>query len=1211
MLKGNIDVVEGYQTSVNIAYDLNNADKVRGFIPTQSSLDVIEEVLLSTAGNSNQRARILIGAYGRGKSHIILVLMALLSGREKSLFTTLLSKMKDINNDLYDYAINYLKSKQKLLPIIIRGSSTSLSSSFLNALQLTLNEDNLSDVMPETHFQAAVTAIESWKRDFKDTYSKFIKALGKPINQYILSLKEYDVAAYERFIELYPQLTSGSTFNPFLGFDVVDLYENVTKKIKAKGYGGIYVVYDEFSKYLESSIANATISDIKLLQDFAEKCSRSGEAQMHLLLICHKDMSNYIDGGLPKEKVDGWRGVSGRFAHTNLHNNYAQMYEIISAVIKKDENFWLKFQKTNETLFAELSVRFTKNRLLDANDADEVRNAIYGCYPMHPISTFILPRLSERVAQNERTLFTFLSSDDRHTLSAFLRTATGKFPLITPDYLYDYFEMLLRKEPYTSEAYKTYKLTSTVLQKVEPDSLEAKILKTIALIYLVEQYEKLPPVVDVISNTYRDVVKDPKMINNALTSLIEKECIVYLKRSNGYLRIKESSGVDIPDEIADYIERNRSVLKVTDILNRSSFDSYMYPTSYNDQFEITRYFDFTFVEGKEFLAVKNYEARIATSNADGIIYAIIPRNEDELKHLEKAAKKAKIHSDRLVIILPNSCESIEKVAFEYEAVRKLRELVPETESVLVDEYEIYLDDLTEVIAAFINNYVRPENGNASYYHKGKKQPIFRKAQLTGLLSRICEKVFYRTPIINNESINKNILPSMAINSRSKILAGLLENELKPNLGLVGTGQEISIMRSTLVKTGVITSLNDNPQINLAPSNENIAFVLSEIQRFFSETSTVGAANFSDLYERLTHPQYGIGMKRGIIPIYIATVLHLNKQNLVVKHNEREERITPDLLNGINESPDDYMVLLEDWSELKAEYIAALEAVFKNEIKEREKIYNGFVYVLYAMNRWYMALPKYAKEQKEIYQGRGKKAKALTPSHIKFINSLKMLDKNPRDYLFEKLMSIFKVSELSLDVVHLVKCAKTERDNAVSYLIDVLADDIRDIFSKRQTTLTLTSAISNWHDKLNERTLRQLFANNENQILNLLSSTGNDDSTFIQRLAKAVTGLRIEDWTSDTITGFLDELSAFKETIDDFNNKKPSSKNIRAEYKIVFKDADGEETIRVFNKADYNETAELMFGEISRVVDEYNQSLTEQEKRQVIMDILERLCRAEG
>jgi hypothetical protein len=416
----------------------------------------------------------------------------------------------------------------------------------LSALQLTLNEDGLSDIMPETHFQAAITAIKTWKHDFLKTYKEFTKLLSQPVERFLLALQEYDVTAYEKFTELYPRLTSGSVFNPFLGFDIVDLYADVAKKVKAKGYSGIYVVYDEFSKYLESSITNATISDIKLLQDFAEKCSRSGGYQMHLLLICHKDISNYIDEGLPKEKVDGWRGVSGRFKHINLHNNYAQMYEIIKAVIIKDDKFWLKYQKVNAERFFELSDRFTKNKLLDKNNKCEVDDAVRGCYPLHPISTFILPRLSERVAQNERTLFTFLSSDERYTLSTFLGIE-GKvdFPLLTPDYLYDYFEPLLRKEPYTSEAHKIYKLTTTVLQKVELYSLDAKILKTIALIYLVEQFEKLPPMVDVISDAFRDTVADPAEINSALTSLIEKECIVYLKRSNGYLKIKESSGVNV------------------------------------------------------------------------------------------------------------------------------------------------------------------------------------------------------------------------------------------------------------------------------------------------------------------------------------------------------------------------------------------------------------------------------------------------------------------------------------------------------------------------------------------------------------------------------------------------------------------------------------------------------------------------------------------
>ena len=334
-----IKIAKGFQTSVNIAYDLNNDEKVRGFIPTMSSLDVIEDVLLSTVPTSTQRARILIGAYGRGKSHIVLVLLSMLFKKgeniDKVLFGELLDKMKVSNLDLYRFATNYINSEQKILPLVVRGSSTSLTQSFLNTLQQALSEEGFSDLMPETHFTAAVTQIEKWRDEYPDTYKKLAAILSKPVSDFILALNEYDINAYEEFAQIYPTLTSGSTFNPFLGFDIVDLYENIATKLKDKGYCGVYVIYDEFSKYLESSIASATNSDIKLLQDFAEKCNRSGDTQMHLMLISHKDIANYIDSSLPKDKVDGWRGVSGRFKHVNLHNNYSQMYEIISTVIKK------------------------------------------------------------------------------------------------------------------------------------------------------------------------------------------------------------------------------------------------------------------------------------------------------------------------------------------------------------------------------------------------------------------------------------------------------------------------------------------------------------------------------------------------------------------------------------------------------------------------------------------------------------------------------------------------------------------------------------------------------------------------------------------------------------------------------------------------------------------------------------------------------------
>lgn len=121
-------------------------------------------------------------------------------------------------------------------------------------------------------------------------------------------------------------------------------------------------MYDEFSKYLEANITNASLSDTKMLQDLAEKCNRSGDLQMHLMLISHKEISNYIDR-LPKQKVDGWRGVSERFKHIHLNNNFSQTYDIISSVIQKRTDLWERFCQEHSEEFLGLEQRYQRHTM--------------------------------------------------------------------------------------------------------------------------------------------------------------------------------------------------------------------------------------------------------------------------------------------------------------------------------------------------------------------------------------------------------------------------------------------------------------------------------------------------------------------------------------------------------------------------------------------------------------------------------------------------------------------------------------------------------------------------------------------------------------------------------------------------------------------------------------------------------------------------------
>lgn len=198
-----ISVASGFQYSVNIEYDLNDDNKLRNFIPTRSALELLEDVLLSTKNTSTDRARVLIGAYGKGKSHIVLVIMAMLMQRDISLFEKALPKIKE-NPKLYSCVKSYYESGNKILPIIISGSNTSLTQAFLLALQRTLAENDLLDIMPETNYKAAVHTITRWEKEFPNTFVEFTQALDEPVSKFVEELEDYSITAYEKFERIYP-----------------------------------------------------------------------------------------------------------------------------------------------------------------------------------------------------------------------------------------------------------------------------------------------------------------------------------------------------------------------------------------------------------------------------------------------------------------------------------------------------------------------------------------------------------------------------------------------------------------------------------------------------------------------------------------------------------------------------------------------------------------------------------------------------------------------------------------------------------------------------------------------------------------------------------------------------------------------------------------------------------------------------------------------
>ncbi len=1198
-----------FESSVNIAYDFDNAKKIERFIPTSQGIRFIGDTVSSALGNADggeNRARILIGAYGKGKSYIVLEALSLLHDNpslSKS-FAKIAGEIEKRDPSVANKIRQYLKKKRRLLPVIVNGNSSSVSQSFLAALKSALNRAELKKLMPETHFEAAARMIEKWESKYPETLAKFNASASVRAGRFKENLRRFDANSLEEFQSLYPSLTSGGEFNPFSGFDVVEIFDNVNDALCRSGkYDGIFVVYDEFGKYLESSIAQATVKDVKLLQDFAERAVRSagnsgGKGQLHLLLICHKEIENYIDA-LPKQKVDGWRGVSERFRHIRLYNAYSESYELISSAILKDSAEWKNFKAIHRGHLEKLKEDWfgKSGKLFQGEESAET--VIWGCYPMHPVTTYILPRLSEKVAQNERTLFTFLSGSGKNALPALCRgwnfeKGVRKFPFFTPDVLFDYFEHQLQSEC-MGGAEREFLATSGALQKLEADSLEAKIVKTVFLVYFLNQFERMPPSADFIYSLFREAGFSKEDIDFAVKDLTGKWGILYLNVHNHYFQIKMNSGADISRMISDAMEKRKSSVKTVDVLNTFLAERYLYPSEYNVRNKMTRFFRVEFVRNDD---LQNFPQKLEKEDfADGYFFAVYngEKQEDGSSLLRKVQKLSK-ENGRCIFAVPRvPCKGTESVLRKYDAVGFLISQQPEG-SIVLDELEIVRSDLSEELNRIEKRYLQPEEGCVDYVVRGSLQKLYRKSELVKLLSQKCGEIFGKTPVVNNESLNKNRLTGAAQKSRAKLVDAILSSS-QGNLGLSGTGQEISFMRSALVVPGILDAAAERKRFCLSPKAPNFKEMFSLLENFVRRAEKK-PVSFGGLLKDLSDASGGIGLRKGVIPVYLAVVLSLYEKMSVLKKGGMEVPLDAQSLAEVVESPEDFTLHVEKWNDEKSRYVQELERLFADGVEEREKSWSGYAYLVNAMLRWYRSLSQYAKSLRE-------------KPDSDFLNVLKSAVGGTQEILFERIPKVFGNAQADSSVFEKIREVKAHFDAEQGRLEERLVAKTAKILSgKVAEGKSLKNLIADFLQKISPSAKSHVFENGAHALLAVYRNSleENDSHKIVRNLAKTLTGLFPDDWGRGNEDVYVSTLIEWNASLQNFDGNAGKGKLNSAEGDYVVKFS-GENSIggKSFSKVTCSRRARLLEEEISRTMDEVGQSVSQAEKRQILMELLEKMC----
>lgn len=367
-------------------------------------------------------------------------------------------------------------------------------------------------------------------------------------------------------------------------------------------------------------------------------------------------------------------------------------------------------------------------------------------------------------------------------------------------------------------------------------------------------------------------------------------------------------------------------------------------------------------------------------------------------------------------------------------------------------------------------------------------------------------------------------------------------------------------------------------------------------------------SFAELYNRLLSPEYHIGLRKGLIPIYLTVVLHEYKKEVVISDQLGQISLSADTMLQLNAKPEQFYLSYIDWNPEKEAFVRTLAEYFVEFIVEAERGFNSYEYVVSAMRRWYMSLPKYAKESKFV-PDRGKIRKD-------YQEMLKLLKQNNsgNELLFEKMPKVFGLVEFQESLVDNIKTFKEFYDNFLRNVKKSLCNEVKKIFISEKDTvsmdkMSLASIIKDWCETIDQSAFEQLFADGTERCLGLFKSITNDDDLTISRLAKLATDLRLEDWDDKIRELFVSNIKQYKDTAENHHAVKESAvaENDTSIYQISFKDDSGEMVTKRFERVENTGKGKLLYNQVTAALDSMGRSISNQEKRQILMEILKDLC----
>ncbi|KXJ97957.1 MAG: hypothetical protein UZ17_ACD001002847 [Acidobacteria bacterium OLB17] len=1056
-------IQQRFLRSAHLERDFADPAALKGYVLTPHARAALDRLLDGIRQGSAQRAWRITGDYGSGKSSFGLLLAHLMAGKYAELPVELKRSIQPRKLGI---------DGNRFVPMLVTGTREPLGLAIVRALQ------------------------------------RGLEALPK--NRALRQLREKAKGLAEL-----------SEISPLSDTTVIDILTDTAAAVKAQGLGtGLLIIVDELGKFLEFSALHPDRQDVFLLQRLAETAARSGENPIFIVGLLHQGFSAYADL-LSLSAQKEWEKVAGRYEEILFAQPIEQTTGLITSAlnIRSDRLADAIAREAVKSMSGAIELGWfgvTASR----NELAEIAKSLY---PLHPTVVPVLVNLFKRFGQNERSLFSFLISNEPFGLQEFAATKGNYGRFFRLHDLYDYTRATFGHR-LSVQSYRSHwnQIDSIVSSFPAEDAVEVQILKTVGMLNLLDSPNLLAS--DEAIAGAVGVSKSNKAFSGKLQFLHKTKRILYYRGAAGGYCLWPYTSINLERAYEEATQALGPAMRISAVIKNYLDTRPLVARRHYIETGNLRHFAVRYLPVNELTAAADFDL----GAADGVILVPFCETEDEHQDAVRFTKSS-VFTKRpeILLAIPKPLGSLAGLVQELQRWQWIAENTPELNH---DEYaaeevarqiEASRDMLQRRVNAFIG--LRQTHGQTEleWYQQNNRLSISSGRDLLSFLSSTCDRVYSRAPRVKNELVNRRAISSAAAAARMRLIERVFKHPREPFMGMDPDKKppEMSIYLSLFKNGGLHRESDGEFKVTTPVAGADICNLHPAFDRIrqFLEGRPDKRVSVSRLYAELRKPPFGV--RGGIIPILLAVFGVVNEQDIAFYENGVFLRhVTGFDFMRLIKDPDTFEIQYCKIAGIRTELFDLLVQALQLPASKQRRF--DLLDIVRPLCVFAAQLPAYTH-----------KTQSLSPVASE-VRSVLVAAEEPATLLFRQLPAACGLDEFKAD-----EEAETERVREFVEVLKATLDELRGAFPQLQEQMKSILArefgvpgpLEGLRSTLAERAEAILLHIKDQRLRALvlrLADANLPDSDWLESLGSVVCSMPPSKWTDDHFEVFRQEIEMF-------------------------------------------------------------------------------------